>query len=829
MTIDPQTREVLEFDQALSLIAARAASSLGRDFIASLTPLPDRPAVESRIAIIHDLMTMLTSNQALPLGGLFDATAIFEQVRIPGTLLDEEEWPRIAAFLDLCARLAAFRGRHRQQYPCLAALLDRVIPNPDLLATLGHTLDKDGRIRDDATRELASARQALRHGEQQLLRTVNRLVGDLHRRGLLQEDFSTLRNGRHVFPVKVGARGRVGGILHGSSSSGETLYVEPAEVVEASNEVESLRERELRELHRILLDLSSKLREHLPVAFLTLDVLRELDGLHAIARTAVEKSWNIPIIQDDGALRLFNAHHPLLNLRGGRSVPITMLLDRGDRCVVLSGPNAGGKTTAMKMLGLLALLVRCGSPIPAFPDSTIPLFENVLADIGDRQDLQQGLSTFSGHIRRIGELWQQAGPRSLVLLDEVGTGTDPQEGGALALALLEGFNTRAALTITTSHLNPVKVWAEDTPGVRNASFTLDPQTHEPTFTLRLDLPGASEALEIAAKEGFPAPLLERARSLVDKRQLEMGELLRRIEERERRLVSAVKDAEARAQSLAEQERVASARAEMLRNERRELKEAALGEKERLLAGAREQVERLIAELPGEEEWRRRKEILVRARAGIVGEQAAVREEGTLLAGQRAEPAALSPGRRVYIRSLRQWGELASLDAEAGKARLRLGKMEVSAPVEDLLDFDPRERRAEQQALAEDAAEERQGQSKKRKKGRKIRTALREAEEIEPSVPTRVTYAGKSISMPARPTSMTLDLHGYRVEEALKEVDRFLDRSLLAGFPHVKICHGAGTGRLYKAIHEYLRQHPSVKTYRFATADEGGGGMTIVEL
>lgn len=826
--MDQRTREVLEFDKVLEHIAGRAASSLGRDFVLALEPFEEAKAVEARYAPLREICNLLDRGESFPLGGLFDARPLLEHARIEGSALDEEEWPRIARFLQLCAELVRFRDDHRASMPAFAMMLADLEANEELQRKLARTLDKEGRIRDDATPELARARRSLRDGEQRLLRTVGRLVGELNDRGVLQENFSTMRNGRHVFPVRAGSRGRIRGIQHGSSASGETVYIEPLEIIESSNDLENLRDAERREVHRITLELTALLRPYLPVGMHNVELLAQLDGLYALGRTAADKNWNIPVVEEHGALRLYNAEHPLLNLRPGQSVPIAMLLDRGDRCIVLSGPNAGGKTTMMKTVGLLALLVKCGCPIPAFPDSSIPIFNDVLADIGDQQDLEEGVSTFTGHIRRIGELWRKSSHNCLVLMDELGTGTDPQEGGALAVSLLEGFVSRAGLTITTSHLNPVKVWAEDTPGARNASFSLSPDTHEPTFHLRLDIPGASEALEIARREGLPAELMDRARQLAGKRQLEMGELLRRIEGRERRLAEQLKEAEARAHTLAEQEEVVRARSDMLRNERHQLKEESLREKTHATQQIRERLERLIAELPGEDELKRRKEALIRAREEVLRQQELTNAERRRIAEAQVETGELTGGQRVFIRTLGQWGELVHIDEAAKKARLIVGQIEVTAKTGDLLDHDPAERRAEQIAKSRDIVQEAKRPGKK-KKNKRIRDALRAADEYTGQTRRpRITVGGKA-SLPERPASMTIDLHGYRVEEALAELDRYIDRSILADFPYIKICHGTGTGRLYKAVHQYLKDHQAIKSYRFGTTDEGGGGITIAEL
>ncbi len=835
-TLDQRTREVLDFDEVLDQIARRATSELGRRFVLEIKPATEIEAVRARLAPMAELIRLLAEEHLVPLGGLFDAGELIRRASIHGGSLDVGDWPRMLVFLEVSAAVAEFRGNVSEKAPIIAERLRELEGNEELQLRISRTFDPSGDIRDDASRELSTIRRSLRSAEQRLHRMVGKLVIALHERGILQENFSTVRNGRHVFPVKSNQRGKLSGILHGASSTGETVFVEPSEVVEGSNEIEELHERERQEIHRILRELTRELQPWLPAAAANLELLEWLDGVTAIARTANELGWNIPIINQDAPIRLYKAHHPLLSLQSQvRSVPVTMMLDRGDHCLVLSGPNAGGKTTTMKMLGLLALLLQCGSPIPVFPDSTLPIFDRILADIGDQQDLQQGISTFSGHLRRIKSLYELSGQNSLVLLDELGTGTDPQEGGALALAILEGLAQRAGLTITTSHLNPVKQWAEDTDGARNASFSLDPNTGQPTFRLRLDIPGASEAFALAEQEQFPPALLVRARELAGKKQLEMGELLRRIEGREQALGVAQREAEARTASLAQQEELVRARAEMLRNERLEQRERALKERERTIAELRERIEKQIATLPGEEELRQRKERLSGLRDEMLGEQRGAATERTLLRRTRElQTEKLKPGNSIYVPQIGQWGEVISVTDDFKKARVAVGVMEVSVKVEDLLEEDPRQRQEEVRAKADDIAIK-SGSKKVRKKKRKgsIREALRSVDEdtstARRGLPANVNFRGGVNVNAAGPSGITIDLHGYRVEEALAEVDRFLDRSLLANYPHVKICHGTGTGKLYRAIHEYLRDHPAVRKFRFGSSEEGGGGITIVEL
>ncbi|MCB2155181.1 endonuclease MutS2 [bacterium] len=834
--MDARTREVLELDAILNELAGQALSPLGSEYIRALEPATDLEEIEGRLAIVREFIALLEVNRRVPLAGLVDVTELLARADVEGSALDAEDWPQLRKFLTVIANLVHFADENDEDYPHLADYCRRLHPNADLRHAIDRVFDENGLVRDNASPELAKARGQLRRAEHALERTMNRILGNLRGGTVLQDDFSTIRNGRHVLPVRAGSRGKIQGIVHGTSASGETLYVEPTEVVESANEVELCREREKLEIHRILLELTRLLRPFIEEANEDLTTLGVLDGMGALARNAFQRGWKIPVLSKGAALKLFDAHHPMLHLtRAASSVPIAISLVPGDHTVILSGPNAGGKTTAMKTLALSAILLQCGSPIPASPDSRLPVFRGFHADIGDQQDLEEGISTFSGHVRRIQNILRIADDRSLVLLDELGTGTDPAEGGALAQAILEDFGKRAALTITTSHLGGVKKWAGETEGVRNASFSLDPNTHRPTYRLRLDLPGASEALYIAENEGLPKRVLERARSLVGDQHLAMGELLRNIEERERTLGEALRDANARAKALEEQERTARRHADQLRDERKKLRREALEQRESAAREVRERVERMIADLPGEEELRQRKDRLAEARRELVREQHRIGQERDLLEKTDERPASdVESGKRVYIAPFGAWGEILETSRDGKRAEVQMGAMQLSVATSDLLDHEPES----PSPLVEEKDEKAEDPKSKgkRKKSRKVKAALEVIEKL-PADRGRSTRH-RAMSGPSGTVvqkggsggiSLELDLHGFRVEEALAAVDKYLDRALMADVPYVRINHGTGTGKLYRAVHDYLRSYPSVKKFRFATPDEGGGGVTIVEF
>lgn len=839
--MDSRTRESIQFDAVLERLAEHAASPLGTEYIRALEPSFDPAGVQARLALVGEVIRLLETNRRLPLGGLEDIREVLDRGALEGAALETDDWPRLRRCLQLVAELAAFGTRHADELPRLAELCARLAPNPELLRAIDRIYDADGLIRDDASPALAKIRAEIRHGEQHLKTTINRLLDSLRGKSVLQDEYATVRNGRHVFPVRVASRGRVAGIVHGSSASGETLYIEPTPVVEATNDLELVRTREAFEIQRLMRELTGLLRPWIPQARRNIETLCVLDGVRALGLNAWHRGWKIPVIGQGGALRLFAAHHPLLHLdRPAESIPVGIALDGSDRTVVISGPNAGGKTTLMKTIALSAALVQCGSPIPASPDSRLPLFAGIYADIGDRQDLQEGISTFSGHMQRLREILDAADDHCLVLLDELGTGTDPEEGGALAQALLEEFARRAALTLATSHLGPVKKWADDTAGARNASFSLDPHTHRPTYRLRLDLPGPSEALYIAENEGLPRGVLDRARSLVGDQKLAMGELLRRIEERERALGESLREARARAESLEQQETIARRRAEELREERRKLRQTALAEREKAVREARERVEKLIADLPGEEELRRRRELLNAARREAEEQQRLIVAEKHDLRAQEkwgVEPGALRVGDRVYVRAFHRWGEVTRLADDQRKATIQLGPMAVELAVGGLSREEPSTPLLRELKDTRDESESEQEEKKgKKKKSRRVKNALREIASMPedpvrraPRAPEPPPPSGRVTFTRADALPLELDLHGYRVDEALAALDKYLDRALLADYPHVRIVHGTGEGKLYRAVHEFLRGYAPIRSYRFGTPDEGGGGVTIVEF
>jgi DNA mismatch repair protein MutS2 len=486
-------------------------------------------------------------------------------------------------------------------------------------------------------------------------------------------------------------------------------------------------------------------------------------------------------------MNLVNAHHPLLYAQDPQaSRPLNLGLDAVDRVLVITGPNAGGKTTALKTIGLTCIMVQSGVPAPLDNHSRLPIFSNVLANIGDEQSILEGQSTFSAHIRRIAQIIKASDRESLVLLDELGTATDPGEGGALAVAILETLSDRGAVTIVSSHLGVLKTWAHSHEHGRNASFRLSDKDHRPTYRLALDMIGISEALVVAEQVGLPAEVLERARSLRPQGEAESTALLLSMQEKEQRLAEELEAAQKIRYDLEDRQRELNNMEAELREDKRRFRQKMLDEKERAISEMRSRVEATIAKLPSKQELLAAKLSLEEEQAEVIA--AAERDHKADDAKAAKRTGTPEPGERVRVKTLNDEGVVQSVDAGRGQARVTVGRVVATVKLADLQ-----------------------------------RLPKKKQHEVSAGATGHVHYR-----RPDSPQS-TLDLHGNRVEEALGKIDNFFDQALASGFSNAKLMHGQGSGALRRAIHDFLRTHPVVGNYRYATADEGGGGVTVVEF
>jgi DNA mismatch repair protein MutS2 len=666
-----------------------------------------------------------------------------------------------------------------------------------LLKDLAGKILPDGTVADHASVLLGRLRREIERQCAAIQESLERFVRNHKEEGVLQEDYVTIRNDRFVVPIVAGQRRRIDGVIHGASGSGQTLFVEPLETIELNNDLVRLTEDELREVHRILLEYTARLRDYADAIGRTVAILAELEVLFAKAQFAVDFGCNIPRFSPAGARRLVlrDARHPLLEdvLRRQKKevIPVSLVLEGDRRMLLISGPNSGGKTVTLKTIGLLALMAQAGLPVPS-AEAEFPFFDRVLADIGDQQSIQESLSTFSAHMTRVREILENATPDSLVLLDELGRATDPEEGGALGVAILDRCCTLGAFTIASTHLLALKIYGGNTPGVLNGSVGFDEETLEPTYVLRLGSPGKSAGLDIARRLGLPPAILDRAHSALGTRELDISRFLSELDRQLRETAALRRSLEEERQRLAAREK--SVADEWAKKETAKIKE--LERQADLVLGRFEaQAQETLGKLTATGDQKRASAQAQRSVAKVKRE---LREEI-----QTAVLATQSDARA---------GELAPLKISEG-VRVRLRNVREPARVRRLLGAD----RIEVEA----------GFMKMQVSRDEVLEVLPGPGETGGKLPEHVTF--KPAGPDAYVSVREINVIGKRAEEARDLVDKFLDSAVLAGVNRIRIVHGHGMGILRRMISELLTGNPNVEKFYTAPQNEGGTGATIVEL
>jgi DNA mismatch repair protein MutS2 len=776
----------LEYLKIIARLVDEAAFSASKELARALTPSPHPAEARRRLDYTTEARHLLDLRPDVGVRGARDirpqvAAAMRDATLSPENLLDVLATARSSAYLGRLMR------RLDEGLPLLGALARDLPERPQLEARIGESIGEDGSVLDSASPVLRRIRMELRTAQQRLQDRLGTLVSEF--RGALQEGLITQRGGRYVLPVRAEARSQVRGIVHDQSSSGATLFVEPLVIVEMNNRIRELEAEERHEVERILRELSGLVAADAPYLTLAVELLAEIDLHLAKARYASLIRAGVPKVTDDGTLRLRQARHPLLT---GKVVPLDFWLNRETWMVVITGPNTGGKTVALKTVGLLCLMAQAGIHIPAEDGSELPVYENIFADIGDEQSIEQSLSTFSSHLSRIVEILREATPRSLVLLDELGAGTDPTEGSALARAILTHLLEAHIATVATTHYSELKVFAHDRPGVTNASVEFDVETLSPTYHLSIGLPGRSNALAIAARLGLSEDIIERAREYVGSAGVEMENLLEGLQS------ERAAAADERFQLSMER-----AEAEHQRREAQRQREETEAERARILndarALARREVEAVQAELARLRKQARNPNLSeerlasLRERARRLDERTAptrtpARKPVAAPEDEREE-GALAVGDTVYVRGMGQRGELLSTPDAKGEAEVQVGSLKLRVNAGDL-----------------------------------DRLSKRQAHSNE--TPPRIATPTRS---PEEAPELQLDLRGWRVEDALEEVETYLDNAALAGLSFVRLLHGKGTGALRQAIRQRLAHNPLVQSFASAAPNDGGDGVTIVTL
>ena len=768
---DADTLRRLEYPRVRARLAEQTGFEPSRELAEALTPTTDLREAERLQEETAAARLALRNMPSLSIAGARDIRAHVRRAALGGRL-DPRELLEIAETIR--AAIALFAAIDDQRYAALASRARFIRPPREVAEVVEHAIGPTAEVLDRASASLATLRADLRAAQARLQQRLEQIVRSPELAPFLQEAIVTQRNGRYVVPIRAQARSQVRGVVHDQSASGQTLFVEPLEILDLGNRVREVALAEQHEVERILLELSARVARDADELDRMLDAVAYVDLVLAKAHLADGMDAARPRLVADALVDLIDARHPLL---GEHVVPVSVAIGDGYRALVVTGPNTGGKTVTLKTTGLLALMAAAGLQLPASERSRVPVFRRVFADIGDEQSIQQSLSTFSSHLRNVVATLNESEAGDLVLLDEIGAGTDPDEGAALAMAVLSTLLRRNVLVAATTHYPELKAFALTTPGARNASVEFDTATLRPTYRLRIGLPGASQAFAIAERLGLD-------RAVLDEAQGHLSELHRTLER-------TLHEAET------ERRRLALEREQLATETRRAADDSrhAAAERRRLLDEARAEIDRARREA---------EEILLQARRAL----------------RAADEARQHSIRRNLVEDARAALDAAERAAErqAPAPPVVLGEI---APGEDVLvgaSSEPvRLIRIDERGVAEVEA----GSARMRVPASELRPAPRRASTALPDVPPRLRSLAE---VPAQ-----LDLRGARAEEALEVLDRYLNDAALAGLSRARVVHGKGTGALRAAVREHLAGHPLVKASRAAPANEGGDGATIVEL
>ncbi len=786
--ITHETLQRLEFDKILAEIATQAHSNVTRQQLMAITPLGDSGQIRLVSGRTEEIRNLLTHGIALRLAAFEDIRPLLETVRPSGGTLSPQELlvfiPVLRILSDLTRQFAS-----RSDIPLLSALEPQLKAFPEILEPLTASIDHDASILDSASPLLKEIRRAKRSLASRIRKKIEEIIRDNNIEIFLQDDFITQRSGRWVIPVRMDSKGMVNGVVHDVSSSGETAFMEPLEIIPFVNELENLGAEEKAEEIRILRQLSAWIREDSVALEGCFTTLVTLDVLNSMAAFAERYNLETAHVNEGGELRLVQARHPLLLMlqRQGaipRVEPLDLEMGHDGRVMVITGPNAGGKTIALKTAGVLALMALCAIPVPANgARSTFPLLDTLLVDIGDEQSIEQSLSTFSAHVGRIATILDQAGQRTLVLLDELGAGTEPQQGAAIACGVLRDLLERGATVIATTHLSEIIGFVHRSEGMINAGMEYDTETYTPLYRLISGEPGHSHAIDIARRYGMPERVITFAREMLGSAGAEFTSLLAELRRKRDELSESQRKLEQQQEQVRITRQELDARAAGMEQARREVREKAWSEARELISTSRSRMNELLDEYKRE----KRSDIIdkLRHNEAALTEQLkpAASQIGTLMPLKE-----IKAGVAVHVLSLGHDGIVLTVDNRHDKARVRTGSMEVDVTLSDLT-----------APLKKDA-------DKKQR-------------------PVKGTW-----KVDAAPSEeLELKLIGLRVEEALDLLEPFLNHASLNGLKEVRIIHGLGSGKLRQAVREYLARHPLAEGYRPGESHEGRDGATVVTL
>jgi len=785
--MDDKSLEMLEFPKIRGILAGYTSFSASRELALSLQPSPNPNLISKLLRQSAEARQLSIQEPDFSIRGALD-------VREPVEMAAKSKILEPLTLLQIQATLAAARyvrnnlKKLSKETPSLWEIAEQLVELSSLENEIGRCISPNAEVMDSASPRLSELRRGLRETRQQLLERLEAIIKSPRGRRFMQEGFISEREGRYVIPIKAESRKEIKGIVHDISNTGATVFVEPWATVELGNELRQLVIEEKREVERILMALSAEAGANEAAISQDVELLAELDLILAKAKYAGKVKAAEPAIASDGVLRLVNARHPLLK---GKAVPLLVEIGQEYSILVITGPNTGGKTVALKTVGLLTLMTQAGIPIPASDESRIPIFDGVYADIGDEQSIEQTLSTFSSHMGNIVRIINNSTERSLVLLDELGTSTDPAEGSALARAILLHFLSKKTTAVATTHYGDLKIFAHTTPGLKNASLDFDPATLAPTYHLTMGIPGGSNALAIASQLGLPAGIIASAKEMIARGTQDMERLLAD-------LLSEKQKIETLRLGLEKEKNETERLKRRVEHEFRELEEHEQSlrreTKERLIEQA-DELQRQLRDSMTELKKAKSQESIEQAKKALISVQEQLKSEKWQTKPKRmetpeeaaVESGKISVGDRVWLKDMDMWANVLSLPDDEGQFEVQAGQTRLRLNIDS------------------------------------IDKVMPAAGKVLP-----LSHAVKKDLSP-RIKAVELDLRGKRAEEVEPELDSYLNDVSVANFNQVRIIHGFGTGVVRQIVRELLSQHPLVKSYRPGGKGEGGDGVTVVEL
>lgn len=780
--IDKSVIEKLEFDKLLKHISGYCITDKGKSSILNLAPTDSLDEINFQGNIVEEAKNFLIKQGNIQIDFSSDLSEGLFQSRIEGAVLSTKKILEIRNLARSSRLLQNLFAKEKENYPLLSETAQQLFSDRLFEHQIEKIISNDGEVKENASKTLSDIRKEIRAKKDELIKSINRIIKSLKEEDIVREDYLTLRDGRMVIPVKAEHKRHIRGFIHSESSTGQTVYIEPEETLELNNDIVSLSFSERREIERLLRELTKLVGHNSNELLLSFDRITFIDTVFARANYSLEVVGSFPKINNNKPFHIIDGRHPLLIKKIGRNktVPLNLRLEK-DRIVIITGPNAGGKTVVLKTIGMLTLMLQSGIHIPVHPDSNLHLFSKVLIDIGDQQSLEDDLSTFSSHLKNLNYILSEADSNSLVLLDEIGTGTDPTEGASLAAAILKKLLLKGALVFASTHHGSLKLFAYNVQGMVNAAMQFDHETLSPTYVFKLGVPGSSYAFQIAERIGMQKDVIEEAENLMDSEKHTLEKFISEVEAKSNELEKKLAELEKENTRLKGLSNLYKQSYEKLEKEKKDILRKAKTEADKYLEDVNRKVEKVIKEI---KESSAEKSVIKEAKNTIKELKKETESELTEIQEEVIQKDDFSEGDFVKIKNSNAVGKIIEIDKAKNKATVLIGSIKMLAKLNNLIP----------------------AKEIKEKDSREVHDFIK-----TPSVNYR------------------LDIRGKRADEAEYEIIKFIDDAYQSGLDRAEILHGKGTGALKKLVKEILSSHSGVKTFYFAPIEHGGDGITIIEF